>query len=28
VGCKLSETASSYGECNLYIGDDKRIYGV
>ena len=28
VGRKLSETASSYGECNLYIGDDKRIYGV
>jgi len=28
VGRKLSETASSYGECNLYIGDDKRIYGI
>lgn len=26
VGEKLTDAARAFGECNLYVGDDRRIY--
>ena len=28
VGRQLTEAACACGECNLYVGDDQRIYGL
>ncbi len=28
VGRQLTEVACACGECSLYVGDDKRIYGI
>lgn len=26
IGDRLDKSATSFGECNLYVGDDKKIY--
>lgn len=28
VGQKLTDAAHTYGECNLYIGDDHKVYSM